>query len=342
MEHSKEIRKKIKKETVNPRKIKETVEEKKNKFLLLKEKILKNANIFCDNLLEKLIAKEEEEKKFSTKLESIKQKVSEDKLKKAKEKRDRKASMLLNMFSKNKTIPKKMYSDVKLEETKVKVTKDENPINIDNSKNTKSIKNEITIDTNKISEDPNLTLVKNENIIATVKESKPLILNKNKINDRKKSRKERKEENLKLNLKLKNKILSDYDIAEKLRIKKKEKKERCYSKKRKDSKSKNIISEVNNVLNLKKYKIITSEINSKNEIIDSEPFIISAKAGELSKKIKYYHEGLLKKNENSYIGIFVYPENGENVVYELINSKYITINDKLTSRIAKQNESKRA
>lgn len=92
-----------------------------------------------------------------------------------------------------------------------------------------------------------------------------------------------------------------------------------------------------------KYLIITARVTDKMSIIDSKPNELTCRPTDLSKRMKDYHNLEMKEHSDNYVGIFAYPVNQpDHCVYEMINSKFLTINNELTSRMAKQKDAKAA
>lgn len=92
-----------------------------------------------------------------------------------------------------------------------------------------------------------------------------------------------------------------------------------------------------------KYLIITARVTDKMSIVDSKPNELMCRPTDLSKRMKDYHNLEMKEHSDNYVGIFAYPINQpDHCVYEMINNKFLTINNELTSRMAKQKDAKAA
>ena len=95
---------------------------------------------------------------------------------------------------------------------------------------------------------------------------------------------------------------------------------------------------------LNSYNIVIARVTDKNTIIDSKPQVVKCKSNTLSDHIKDIHNTCMKdKNNENYVGTFVYPiDQPDHCIFEMINSKKLNIEGKLTSRIASQRETKAA
>ena len=95
---------------------------------------------------------------------------------------------------------------------------------------------------------------------------------------------------------------------------------------------------------LNSYNVVIARVTDKNTIIDSKPQIVKCKSNTLSDHIKDIHNTCMKdKNNENYVGTFVYPiDQPDHCIFEMINSKKLNIEGKLTSRMASQRETKAA
>lgn len=95
---------------------------------------------------------------------------------------------------------------------------------------------------------------------------------------------------------------------------------------------------------LNSYNVVIARVTDKNTIIDSKPQIVKCKSNTLSDHIKDIHNSQMKdKNNENYVGTFVYPiDQPDHCIFEMINSKKLNIEGKLTSRMASQRETKAA
>ena len=95
---------------------------------------------------------------------------------------------------------------------------------------------------------------------------------------------------------------------------------------------------------LNSYNVVIARVTDKNTIIDSKPQVVKCKSNTLSNHIKDIHNTCMKdKNNENYVGTFVYPiDQPDHCIFEMINSKKLNIERKLTSRIASQRETKAA
>ena len=95
---------------------------------------------------------------------------------------------------------------------------------------------------------------------------------------------------------------------------------------------------------LNSYNVVIARVTDKNTIIDSKPQVVKCKSNTLSNHIKDIHNTYMKdKNNENYVGTFVYPiDQPDHCIFEMINSKKLNIEGKLTSRMASQRETKAA
>ena len=95
---------------------------------------------------------------------------------------------------------------------------------------------------------------------------------------------------------------------------------------------------------LNSYNVVIARVTDKNTIIDSKPQVVKCKPNTLSNHIKDIHNTCMKdKNNENYVGTFVYPiDQPDHCIFEMINSKKLNIEGKLTSRMASQRETKAA
>lgn len=95
---------------------------------------------------------------------------------------------------------------------------------------------------------------------------------------------------------------------------------------------------------LNSYNVVIARVTDKNTIIDSKPQVVKCKPNTLSDHIKDIHNSQMKdKNNENYVGTFVYPiDQPDHCIFEMINSKKLNIEGKLTSRMASQRETKAA
>ena len=95
---------------------------------------------------------------------------------------------------------------------------------------------------------------------------------------------------------------------------------------------------------LNSYNVVIARVTDKNTIIDSKPQVVKCKSNTLSNHIKDMHNSYMKdKNNENYVGTFVYPiDQPDHCIFEMINSKKLNIEGKLTSRMASQRETKAA
>lgn len=95
---------------------------------------------------------------------------------------------------------------------------------------------------------------------------------------------------------------------------------------------------------LNSYNVVIARVTDKNTIIDSKPQVVKCKSNTLSNHIKDIHNTCMKdKNNENYVGTFVYPiDQPDHCIFEMINSKKLNIEGKLTSRMVSQRETKAA
>ena len=168
-------------------------------------------------------------------------------------------------------------------------------------------------------------------------------------------RKERLEKKIKNELTTKQLVLkqiNDFKESQKKRLEKKDLKRAKYITKggEKVNKSKikaplrpSVIIEKKDT-ELNSYNVVIARVTDKNTIIDSKPQVVKCKPNTLSDHIKDIHNTCMKdKNNENYVGTFVYPiDQPDHCIFEMINSKKLNIEGKLTSRIASQRETKAA
>lgn len=87
----------------------------------------------------------------------------------------------------------------------------------------------------------------------------------------------------------------------------------------------------------KRYILIDAHL-SDSIMMDNEPFKLTCRPQDLSKRMKTYHNGFMTgKYKDTYVGIFAYLEDApDHCVYEMIHSDKLNINGVLTSRMAAQ------
>ena len=168
-------------------------------------------------------------------------------------------------------------------------------------------------------------------------------------------RKERLEKKIKNELTTKQLVLkqiNDFKESQKKRLEKKDLKRAKYITKGDEKVNKfkikaplrpSVIIEKKNT-ELNSYNVVIARVTDKNTIIDSKPQIVKCKSNTLSDHIKDIHNTCMKdKNNENYVGTFVYPiDQPDHCIFEMINSKKLNIEGKLTSRIASQRETKAA
>lgn len=90
---------------------------------------------------------------------------------------------------------------------------------------------------------------------------------------------------------------------------------------------------------LKQYAVVIGNLTDQNNIVDTLPHIIKCLPKTLNNHVKGFHEEMMKAHKDIYVGTFVYPINDmSHCIFEMINSDRLTINGKLTSRLAAQKE----
>ena len=168
-------------------------------------------------------------------------------------------------------------------------------------------------------------------------------------------RKERLEKKIKNELTTKQLVLkqiNDFKESQKKRLEKKDLKRAKYITKGDEKVNKfkikaplrpSVIIEKKNT-ELNSYNVVIARVTDKNTIIDSKPQVVKCKSNTLSDHIKDIHNTCMKdKNNENYVGTFVYPiDQPDHCIFEMINSKKLNIEGKLTSRIASQRETKAA
>ena len=168
-------------------------------------------------------------------------------------------------------------------------------------------------------------------------------------------RKERLEKKIKNELTTKQLVLkqiNDFKESQKKRLEKKDLKRAKYITKGGEKVNKfkiktplrpSVIIEKKNT-ELNSYNVVIARVTDKNTIIDSKPQVVKCKSNTLSDHIKDIHNTCMKdKNNENYVGTFVYPiDQPDHCIFEMINSKKLNIEGKLTSRIASQRETKAA
>ena len=168
-------------------------------------------------------------------------------------------------------------------------------------------------------------------------------------------RKERLEKKIKNELTTKQLVLkqiNDFKESQKKRLEKKDLKQAKYITKGGEKVNKfkikaplrpSVIIEKKDT-ELNSYNVVIARVTDKNTIIDSKPQVVKCKSNTLSNHIKDIHNTCMKdKNNENYVGTFVYPiDQPDHCIFEMINSKKLNIEGKLTSRIASQRETKAA
>ena len=168
-------------------------------------------------------------------------------------------------------------------------------------------------------------------------------------------RKERLEKKIKNELTTKQLVLkqiNDFKESQKKRLEKKDLKRAKYITKGDEKANKfkikaplrpSVIIEKKNT-ELNSYNVVIARVTDKNTIIDSKPQVVKCKPNTLSNHIKEIHNTYMKdKNNENYVGTFVYPiDQPDHCIFEMINSKKLNIEGKLTSRIASHRETKAA
>ena len=168
-------------------------------------------------------------------------------------------------------------------------------------------------------------------------------------------RKDRLDRKIKTELTIKQRILKqieDFKESQKKRLEKKKLKQAKYITKGGEKVNKfkiktplrpSVIIEKKDT-ELNSYNVVIARVTDKNTIIDSKPQVVKCKSNTLSNHIKDIHNSQMKdKNNENYVGTFVYPiDQPDHCIFEMINSKKLNIEGKLTSRIASQRETKAA
>lgn len=168
-------------------------------------------------------------------------------------------------------------------------------------------------------------------------------------------RKDRLDRKIKTELTIKQRILKqieDFKESQKKRLEKKKLKQAKYITKGEEKVNKfkiktplrpSVIIEKKDT-ELNSYNVVIARVTDKNTIIDSKPQVVKCKSNTLSNHIKDIHNSQMKdKNNENYVGTFVYPiDQPDHCIFEMINSKKLNIEGKLTSRIASQRETKAA
>ena len=168
-------------------------------------------------------------------------------------------------------------------------------------------------------------------------------------------RKDRLDRKIKTELTIKQRILKqieDFKESQKKRLEKKKLKQAKYITKGGETVNKfkiktplrpSVIIEKKDT-ELNSYNVVIARVTDKNTIIDSKPQVVKCKSNTLSNHIKDIHNTCMKdKNNENYVGTFVYPiDQPDHCIFEMINSKKLNIEGKLTSRIASQRETKAA
>ena len=168
-------------------------------------------------------------------------------------------------------------------------------------------------------------------------------------------RKDRLDRKIKTELTIKQRILKqieDFKESQKKRLEKKKLKQAKYITKGGEKVNKfkiktplrpSVIIEKKDT-ELNSYNVVIARVTDKNTIIDSKPQVVKCKSNTLSNHIKDIHNTCMKdKNNENYVGTFVYPiDQPDHCIFEMINSKKLNIEGKLTSRIASQRETKAA
>ena len=80
-------------------------------------------------------------------------------------------------------------------------------------------------------------------------------------------------------------------------------------------------------------------MTDQNNIVDTLPHIIKCIPKTLNNHVKGFHEEMMKAHKDVYVGTFVYPiDDMSHCIFEMINNDRLTIDGKLTSRLAAQKE----
>ena len=90
---------------------------------------------------------------------------------------------------------------------------------------------------------------------------------------------------------------------------------------------------------LKQYAVVIGNLTDQNNIVDTLPHIIKCIPKTLNNHVKGFHEEMMKAHKDIYVGTFVYPiDDMSHCIFEMINNDRLTIDGKLTSRLAAQKE----
>lgn len=90
---------------------------------------------------------------------------------------------------------------------------------------------------------------------------------------------------------------------------------------------------------LKQYAVVIGNLTDRNNIVDTLPHIIKCIPKTLNNHVKGFHEEMMKAHKDVYVGTFVYPiDDMSHCIFEMINNDRLTIDGKLTSRLAAQKE----
>ena len=90
---------------------------------------------------------------------------------------------------------------------------------------------------------------------------------------------------------------------------------------------------------LKQYAVVIGNLTDQNNIVDTLPHIIKCIPKTLNNHVKGFHEEMMKAHKDVYVGTFVYPiDDMSHCIFEMINNDRLTIDGKLTSRLAAQKE----
>ena len=341
------------------------LEQFKKKFEEKKKKLLEIANALADRIIEKEIIREEQKERFD-KIDAEAKKIANKKLKEAaKAKRERKNANRLALI--NKTIPTKedietnKVKQAELEKAKKEYSKDRKKKRgaQDNKQGwgKRTTKEERIALAKKRKEEGKKAYLDEMKRQAKEIEKDPIKYaeNQKKREDEKKrieqialKKVERRNklfaEKLKT-AKIVQNILDHFKASEERRRAKKEEKRAKYLAKGGERVNKTKVKapirpcEIpsRESTKVKDYFYVMSHLTDKGNPIDTKPFKISCLSTDLTKIVGSMHKKELNNNSDIYVGIFVYPQdNKTRCIYELINSSKLTINGKLTSRIAEQ------
>ena len=90
---------------------------------------------------------------------------------------------------------------------------------------------------------------------------------------------------------------------------------------------------------LKQYAVVIGNLTDQNNIVDTLPHIIKCIPKTLNNHVKGFHEEMMKAHKDVYVGTFVYPiDDMSHCIFEMINNDRLTIDGKLTSRLAARKE----